>query len=206
MALINSAFSVNVTPSAMPPIVHVSEYDIGRTYAVTINGENGGAFVIPTGATATIEGTLNGEIGFTTTATIANNAVSFALTESMTARSGKAWCKIKLTLNNEPIQTCAFILDVDRAGLEAETVIGADGFDTIIQDAVDNYLEDHPIAIDPTLTIAGAAADAKATGDEIGDLKSALKSGDEEDAIYHLGFYLDENGDLCQVEEETNNG
>lgn len=41
---------------------------------------------------------------------------------------------------------------------------------------------------------------------EQADLKSALKSGDEEDAIYHLGFYLDENGDLCQVEEETNNG
>ena len=42
--------------------------------------------------------------------------------------------------------------------------------------------------------------------DDLSDLKSALKSGDEEDAIYHLGFYLDENGDLCQVEEETNNG
>ena len=41
---------------------------------------------------------------------------------------------------------------------------------------------------------------------KVRDLKSALKSGDEEDAIYHLGFYLDEDGDLCQVEEETNNG
>ena len=43
-------------------------------------------------------------------------------------------------------------------------------------------------------------------GTDVSALKSALKSGDEEDAIYHLGFYLDENGDLCQVEEETNNG
>lgn len=41
---------------------------------------------------------------------------------------------------------------------------------------------------------------------EVDDLKSALLSGAEEDAIWHLGFYLDENGDLCQVEEETNNG
>lgn len=41
---------------------------------------------------------------------------------------------------------------------------------------------------------------------DISDLRSALKSGKEEDAIWHLGFYLDENGDLCQVEEETNNG
>lgn len=63
--------------------------------------------------------------------------------------------------------------------------------------------------IDATLTHSGQAADAKATGDEINDLKSALsnletrlKSGDEEDADLHLGFYLDENGDLCQVDDE----
>lgn len=36
---------------------------------------------------------------------------------------------------------------------------------------------------------------------EITDLKSALRSGLESDAEWHLGFYLDENGDLCQVEE-----
>ena len=60
--------------------------------------------------------------------------------------------------------------------------------------------------VDSTLAVSGAAADAKKTGDAIGDLKSALKSGEEQDAVYHLGFYLDENGDLCQVEEEVTNG
>ena len=40
----------------------------------------------------------------------------------------------------------------------------------------------------------------------LSDLETRLKSGDEEDAELHLGFYLDENGDLCQVEEDTNNG
>lgn len=64
MALVNSEFTVNVTPGAMPPVVHVSEYDIGRSYTVTINGENGSAFNIPTGTTVTIEGTLNGSVGF----------------------------------------------------------------------------------------------------------------------------------------------
>ena len=76
------------------------------------------------------------------------------------------------------------------------------------------------IQIDPTLTIEGAAADAKAAGDaianvesdvsdlsrQLSDLETRLKSGDEEDADLHLGFYLDENGDLCQVDEEVNNG
>lgn len=40
----------------------------------------------------------------------------------------------------------------------------------------------------------------KVVAKEVGDLKSALTSGTQADAIYHLGFYLDANGDLCQVE------
>ena len=41
---------------------------------------------------------------------------------------------------------------------------------------------------------------------QLSDLETRLKSGDEEDAELHLGFYLNENGDLCQVDEEVNNG
>ncbi len=32
-------------------------------------------------------------------------------------------------------------------------------------------------------------------------LKNDLKAGTEATAIWHLGFYLDENGDLCQKED-----
>lgn len=66
---------------------------------------------------------------------------------------------------------------------------------------------------DTTLEMAGIPADAEATGEavanlsrQLSDLETRLKSGDEEDAELHLGFYLDENGDLCQVDEEVNNG
>ena len=44
--------------------------------------------------------------------------------------------------------------------------------------------------------------EASKIADDVKDLKSSLTSGLEKDAIYHLGFYLDENGDLCQVDEE----
>ena len=33
-------------------------------------------------------------------------------------------------------------------------------------------------------------------------LDTAIKAGTQETADYHLGFYLDENGNLCQVEED----
>lgn len=35
----------------------------------------------------------------------------------------------------------------------------------------------------------------------IDTLDTNLKAGTEETAALHLGFYLDENGDLCQVED-----
>ena len=60
--------------------------------------------------------------------------------------------------------------------------------------------------VHPSDTSKADAEDVADIAEDVSELKSALKSGDEEDAIYHLGFYLDENGDLCQVEEETNNG
>ena len=50
------------------------------------------------------------------------------------------------------------------------------------------------------------AADIDELTRQLSDLESRLKSGAEEDADLHLGFYLDENGDLCQVDEEVNNG
>lgn len=144
MALVSRLFSVNITPGAMPPIVHVSEYDVGRAYTVSILDEQGNTFTIPTGTTASIEGTLNGKVGFTQSASISNNQVSFTLTESMTAYSGKAWCKIKLTLNSEPIQTCAFILAVDRAGVEADTILHSPGFQEQINEGIAEYFDNDP--------------------------------------------------------------
>lgn len=39
-------------------------------------------------------------------------------------------------------------------------------------------------------------------GTELTDLINHLKSGALADAAWHLGFYLDEDGDLCQVDDE----
>lgn len=40
------------------------------------------------------------------------------------------------------------------------------------------------------------------TMEEFNELKDDLKSGTKETAVYHLGLYIDEDGDICQVDDE----
>ena len=59
--------------------------------------------------------------------------------------------------------------------------------------------------VDDTLTISGASADAKKVGDSLSHIKkdiAAILSGTKENARFHLGLYRDENGELCELEEE----
>ena len=49
--------------------------------------------------------------------------------------------------------------------------------------------------------IADSAEKIQENAAGLADLITRLKSGKAEDAELHLGFYLDENGDLCQKEE-----
>ena len=74
--------------------------------------------------------------------------------------------------------------------------------------STDITLDAGDIGYDPTETYqAGSVgAELQEQNRQLSDLETRLKSGDEEDADLHLGFYLDENGDLCQVEEDENNG
>lgn len=77
-----------------------------------------------------------------------------------------------------------------------------------VMDGQDGASDAGEVTYDETATYQNGTV-----GKELSDQKNAisqlvtrLKSGAEEDAELHLGFYLDENGDLCQVEEDENNG
>jgi len=144
--LIDHEYTLDITPSARPQLVPVSEYDVGRIFTFTLK-HNGEEMTIPSSYGAvTVEGTI-GSYAFSESASIENGKIVFQLTESMTAHAGKAWTKIKFANADAPVSSCAFILAVDRAGVEAETVIGADGFEQQIVNAVNDWLDEHPPAV-----------------------------------------------------------
>lgn len=151
MPIVEKEFSLDVVPGYDPPVIHVSEYDVGRRYSVSILND-GAPLNLHPNLIATIEGTVEDFINHSEkivkavfkdiTANIEDNKVIFNLTEEMTAYKGHVWCKIKFKAGTEAISTCGFILDVDRAGAEAEVVINARGFDKQIKDAVTEYLDE----------------------------------------------------------------
>ena len=52
------------------------------------------------------------------------------------------------------------------------------------------------------ITTAEAWTAAHWTQTSVGAIFEAIVSGTEANAFYHLGFYLDENGDLNQIDDE----
>lgn len=139
MALVNQNLTLEIVPGAIPPTLHVTEYDENMQVEVQLL-QRGQAFTIPSGTTAKVEGTIAGH-PFSVDATVGGSSVTFELDESMTAYAGRAWCKIKLTKNSKPVSTCGFWMDVDRHGVEAGDVIGAPGFEEQIAHAAEIWLE-----------------------------------------------------------------
>lgn len=77
------------------------------------------------------------------------------------------------------------------------TVIGAENLNDI-QDAI-IALEEHAI-LDSDVDAAMSDSSENPVQNKV--VTGKMKSTAEADAMYHLGFYLDENGDLCQVDDD----
>lgn len=141
MALVIQELTLDITPGGIPPVLNVTEYDENMQVVVQLL-QRGQPFEIPAGTTAKVEGTLAGH-PFSVDATVDGSTVTFELDKSMTAFSGRAWTKIKLTKDSKPVQSCGFWMEVDSAGVEAGDVIGAPGFEEQIVNAVNDWLDLH---------------------------------------------------------------
>lgn len=174
----NQTFKLSLKPNDYPPnvpFVYADQYDVGRVFAATVYDADGSLYNF-NGETVTVVGTKPSGTGFSYPATASGNTVTFETTGQMTVVAGNVTCGIIIEQDGDRIGTLHFVLHVQPAALSADTIIDSDDFGSIISDAVAEYMEEHGIVIDDTLTVAGAAADAKATGDAIDELKSAFDS------------------------------
>lgn len=165
-------------------VINVNQYDSGENWYFTLYEENGMKY---TPTTASIIGVKPDGNAIANSATVdGNGRVVVEETEQMTACAGRA--EFELTVDSTH-GTANFILMVEKKPTDES--IPSDSDLSLIQEALDStnpqaiaqgvsdWMDDNltpttPV-VDASLTVSGAAADAKKTGDEISELKSALR-------------------------------
>jgi uncharacterized protein YgiB involved in biofilm formation len=186
--------------------INANQYDSGEQWIFTLYEENGVKYTPATGA---IVGVKSDGKGIINTGTVDEyGRVVINETQQMTAAAGLA--TFELLIDNDTHGTANFKVDVeprpaDNADLsdsdlsliqeavdaasEIEDLLGGQDVPTVITPIISDWLDENITnpsnpPIDTSLTVAGAAADAKKTGDEITDLKSAFNSITEETNLF----------------------
>ena len=183
---------LDMSPHGVPQVIRVSQYDSDFTLEFKLFA-SGGNFAISTGTTAEIRGTKQSGTGYSASATLdtSTKVVTVAGAAQMTAVAGMNIFEIVLKKNNKEISSANFCLMVERAALDADTITDEsvlkelnaiiESADTATQaaeeaeDAADRAeAAAQSLVIDPTLTLPGQPADAKATGDAIAGLEDDI--------------------------------
>lgn len=169
----------------IPLVIPASQYDSGEQWIFTLIDETGAKYTPESGA---IIGIKSDKMAILNAGTVdAAGRVVINETEQMTAAVGKNVYEI--LINDQTHGSANFIVMVEpRPGDNADfsdsdlslLQQAIDGTsETAIKAGVQEWMDDNltsptnPI-VDASLSISGAAADAKKTGDEISSLKSAI--------------------------------
>lgn len=161
--------AIDVVPGAKPPELHISQYDKGSRTINFMLYASDGSLSIPSGATASINGTKPDGTGFDYVATISGTTITATLTEQMAAVAGKVPTKLIVENNGEKLLTQKILIIVDRAALDKDTIRSDSEIRQII-DVVDRAEE----ILDAAELIEGSAQQIQQNTDDITDLKEDL--------------------------------
>lgn len=156
--------NLNIVPVGVRPVVHCSQYDNNLQAIRFTLYKNNVAFSIPSGAAVLINGYKPDNTGFSYAATaISGNTATFTVTQQMTAVAGEVLCELRVRTSNQIIGTLNFILKVEEAPLQDDTILSETEI-PLIEQAVDiaanlaEYIQQTLDARDDAQTAAANAA------------------------------------------------
>lgn len=131
---------LDMTPGGVMLVIHTSQYDSDFTIVFSLYNSDG-TFTIESGTTARIRGTKKSGTGYSVPATVDASAktVTVAGDQQMTAVAGTNIYEIVLYRNNLEICSANFILAVERAALDKDTITD----NTVVPELerLDEYIE-----------------------------------------------------------------
>ena len=119
--MITEQLRLNLIPNGIPPVIHVSQYDVGRTLQFIIyNGSS--QYVFTSGESAILLGTKPDGHIFIYALTISNNVLSIDTTEQMLAIPGNVKAEIRVQGADKDIGTANFIFDVEESPIYKDII------------------------------------------------------------------------------------
>lgn len=108
-------FDLELKPGGIPPIIHASQGDIGRTFKANIYWDGSAATAYLTNATVVLRGRKPDKTVFEYTATLAGSMVTFETTEQMTIIGGPVECELVFSQGGDVIASANFVLIVEES-------------------------------------------------------------------------------------------
>lgn len=119
--MITEQLRLNLIPNGIPPVIHVSQYDVGRTLQFIIyNGSS--QYVFASGESAILLGTKPDGHIFIYDLTISNNVLSIDTTEQMLAIPGNVKAEIRVQGADKDIGTANFIFSVEESPIYKDII------------------------------------------------------------------------------------
>lgn len=115
-------FNLDLIPDGIPPIVHVSQYDKGQIWKFNII-QNNTLFTIPQNSSVTVQGTKKDGTGFQYGCTYSGSQVIVKEEQQMTVYYGDVKAEIAIANGDDLIATLNFIIRIEPAPLNEDTII-----------------------------------------------------------------------------------
>ena len=183
---------IDMRPGAVPLVIHLGQYDSDFSLVFELYS-SAGNFTVESGTTAMIRGTKTDGHAYDADATIDISAktVTVAGNEQMTAAKGRNVYELVLTKSGKVLSTANFILDVERAAMDADTI------------ASESVLKELNAIIDSAATSTQAAADAASAADRAEDAAESVSSASTQIAT-NTADIADLKADLSDALQATN--
>lgn len=177
----NQSFNLELIPKGVPPIIHVSQYDKGQTWTITVT-ENGIPFTIPANTSVAVQGTKPDNTGFQYAGAADASVVTFIVQQQMTVLAGELDCELVLVNGDDQVATINFVLAVEPAALDDETIISETELPLIEQAAelgavINSYATQ--IHADAETASTAATAATSAAESTAADVATATQAADD---------------------------
>lgn len=139
--MISYQFNLEVTPGSMPPILHMAQYDTGRTFVANLKN-NGTAFTPTQGSEAKIKGRNAAGVCWEQEATVSGSTVEFTPEGAATDQFGIMPVQLEIYHGDDILSTLLMVFDIQRAGYTNEEAVRSPEFETALEAAVAAAIEE----------------------------------------------------------------